>query len=175
MLSSGSVINSPAIYRLGLWIPTLGTRVQGDPSHLAPVLRGPQSSCRGLPGQKAVGVLKYTLLKPHHPVLRQVLSPTPLLGMCMLPVPGVSIFIFFFNISLPGQSEAVRKEAANYYRTEAQEVQSPAQGHTAHEFQGQGWNWVSLLLARALHTPEQLRSACLSQWVEGVGGRGQDH
>lgn len=114
MLSSGPAINSPAIYRLGLWIPTLGTRVQGDPSHLAPVLRGPQSSCRRLPGQKAVGVLKCTLL-PHHPVLRGVLSPTPLLAMCMLPVLSVSILIFFFNISLLGHSEVVRKEAANYY------------------------------------------------------------
>lgn len=67
--------------------------------------------------QKALGqkALLLALLLPHHPVLRGVLSPTPLLS-CMLPVLlSVSILIFFFNISLLGHSEAVRKEAANYY------------------------------------------------------------
>lgn len=141
--------------------PHAGHKGAGGPVTPGPCAQGTTVQLQRAPRTEGDGVLKCTLLKPHHPVLRGVLSPTSLLGMCMLPVPGVSIFIFFFNISLLGQSEAVRKEAANYYRTEAQEVQSPAQGHTAHDCQGQGWNWVSLLLARALHTPEQLRSACL--------------
>lgn len=82
--------------------------------------------------------------------------------------------MFLPGSSLPAYNEEAGKRQLTAVELRLREVQGPAQGHTASE--SQGWNPGSPLLARALWTLEQRRSALmgasLSLWREGVGGGG---
>lgn len=109
-----------------------------------------------------------------HPPQGSTTPHTFAVESALYPWPAVSNVMFSLGSSLPASSEEAGKRQLTAVELRLREVRGPAQGHTASE--SQGWNPGSPLLARALWTLEQWRTALmgasLSLCREGVGGGG---